>query len=290
MHVWQKTARSEPALGEWLERISAAVGMSRIAIVYPRNGLSARLEIYCDGVAEANELARQFGGRVQEVTPSSWQPKAAAAPGKPLAVGGRLLLTAHPEELADLRAAHPRKQVLCIPAAMAFGTGEHATTSLCLRLLIECSQARAGTPWNLLDLGAGSGVLALAGRQFGARMALGVDNDPDAVRTARNNARLNGLRAPGVRFVQASLDSWTPPLGERWQVITANLFSGLLARLIPGLISSALAPGSDLILSGILGAQEAEIVAIAKSARLEVLKVARRGRWRALHAISRLAR
>lgn len=286
MHVWEKTARTEPALDGWLERISATVGMARIAIVYPRNGRSARLKVYCDAATEAQELARRFGGRVREVTAASWQPKPPAARGKPLAIGRRLLVTAWPDELAALRAAHPRKLVLCIPAAMAFGTGEHATTALCLRLLIECSQLRAGTPWNLLDLGTGSGVLALAGRQFGARLALGVDNDPNAVRTARNNARLNGLRAPGVRYLKADLGSWKPPPGERWQVITANLFSGLLVNLIPGLIRSALAPGGDLILSGILGTQEAEILAIAKSARLSVVKVARRGRWRAIHCRS----
>jgi ribosomal protein L11 methyltransferase len=282
MHVWEKTARSEPALNGWLDRISAAVGMARIAIVYPRKGSSARLEVYCDDDDEAHELARQFGGQVREVAAASWQPQPAAPRGKPLAVGGRLLVTAHPDELATLRAAHPRKKALCIPAAMAFGTGEHATTALCLRLLIECSDARAGTPWNLLDLGSGSGVLALAGRQFGARLAVGVDNDRDAVRTARDNARLNGLRPPGVRFLEADLGAWTPPPGERWQAITANLFSGLIARLIPGLIRSALAPGGDLILSGILGTQEAEILAIAKSARLSVVKVSRRGRWRAV--------
>ena len=84
----------------------------------------------------------------------------------------------------------------------------------------------------MLDLGSGSGILALAGKLFGAGDALGLENDPHAVRTARENAALNGVRE--VRFRRADLlKEWPPERRTRWQVITANLFSELLTSPAP---------------------------------------------------------
>ena len=140
----------------------------------------------------------------------TWQPKPHTAPGRPLNIGGHLFVTGRREELANLRAAKAGQAVLCIPAAMAFGTGEHATTSMCLRLLLDVARRRPPESWDMLDLGTGSGILALAAKRFGARHAFGLDNDPHAVRTARENARLNGIGPRAVRFTRAELPEWRP--------------------------------------------------------------------------------
>ena len=130
----------------------------------------------------------------------------------------------------------------------------------------------------MLDLGSGSGILALAGRLFGARAALGLDNDPHAVRTARENATLNGVR--GVRFSRADLlDGWRPERGS-WPLITANLFSELLTALLPP-IRAALTDGGFLIASGVLASQADDLEKAFRKNRLELVARRRRGKWTA---------
>ena len=282
MFLWSK---SIPAarVDLWTERLGAAVPPARLAVVSPAGGRNERLEIYCDSEPEARGLARRFGGQIRPLRPESWQPPPATAPGRPLRLGGKLWVTGREEELPALRAAHPGLPVLCIPAAMAFGTGEHATTAMCLRLLAETARklAKTATPWELLDLGSGSGILALAGKTFGARAAHGLDNDPHAVRTARENAALNGVR--GVRFTRADLlAGWQPEPG-RWPVITANLFSELLTALLPQ-IRAALASDGILIASGVLASQAAELENNLRENGLGLATKRRRGKWTAFLA------
>ena len=282
MYVWKKRVRPETVDG-WTERLLAVVDAERLVVVEPPHGRLHRLEVYLETATAARRLVEPFGGQVSEVLPASWQPSPVTVPGKPLSIGGSLLVTSREEELNDLRQAHPGKHVLCIPAAMAFGTGEHATTSMCLRLLLDVARRRASTRWDLLDLGMGSGILALAGRQFGAGNVLGLDHDPHAVRTARENARLNGLAGRRVRFAQAELPDRPHPPEQTWPVVAANLFSELLIRLMPGIIAPAVAPGGDLILSGVLATQAEEVVSAARGAGLSLLLTKSRGRWRAFH-------
>ena len=282
MHVWKKQARPDE-VDHWVELLGAVVDPQRIVVVEPVHGRSQRVEVYLETEPEARQLLERFKGRVTEVPPESWQPSPVTAPGKPLSIGGRLLVTSREEELESLRQASPGKQILCIPAAMAFGTGEHATTSMCLRLLLEVARQRAGTRWDVLDLGMGSGILALAGKLFGAQQALGVDNDPHAVRTAKENAKLNGLTGRHVRFEQAELPVWHRAPGQAWLVVTANLFSELLIRLLPAIIAPVVAVGGDLILSGVLSTQADEVTAAIHQANLMLLATKARGRWRAFH-------
>ncbi len=282
MHLWHKTVPAGQA-DAWTERISVHLDPQRLVIVAPIGKPSARLEVYADTEPEACALRARFGGQVRAVTPESWQPPPVTAPGRPLSVGGRLLVTSRLEELTRLRVEQPGKLALCVPAAMAFGTGEHATTAMCLRLLLDVSRLRAPGAWDLLDLGAGSGILALAGRLFGARHAVGLDNDPHAVRTARENARLNGVGPRRVRFARAELPASDLPPGQRWPVVTANLFSELLIRLLPKTIAPAVAGGGDLILSGVLATQAEEVIAAALAQKLTLVATKSRGRWRAFH-------
>jgi ribosomal protein L11 methyltransferase len=274
--AWRKLASAKWA-DAWVERLRG-LDPSRLALIQMAGTKGLRLEYYCRNRTDAQSLVARFGGTLRPLPPESWKPGAAAAPNRPLIFGSRLVVTGHDADLPALRAKYPRRVVLCIPAALAFGSGEHATTSMCLRLLVENALRRDGTRWEMLDLGTGSGVLAIAARALGARAAMGFDYDRPCVRTARENARRNGLTR--VTFAVADAFEWKP--ARQWDVITANLFLNVLVGILPKL-RRALATGGDLILSGVLADQAAEVLAAAKATGLELVESRRRGRWRALH-------
>ena len=116
--------------------------------------------------------------------------------------------------------------MLTIPAAMAFGTGDHATTSTCLRMLCDAAAAQPAG-WEMLDLGTGTGILALAGRLLGAARCDAFDFDPACIRAARENARQNGIRQ--VAVTRADVLEWIP--ARQWYVVTANLYSEVLLKV-----------------------------------------------------------
>lgn len=126
----------------------------------------------------------------------------------------------------------------------AFGSGEHETTASCLELL-------AGLPdlsdCTLLDLGSGTGILAIAALKLGARQAVCIDISPDAVRTCRRNTELNGVD-DRVRHVTGTLDSLA---GETFGLVLANIYGDLLLDLAPQLVAKV-EPGGLLLLSGML--------------------------------------
>ncbi|WP_103029589.1 50S ribosomal protein L11 methyltransferase [Salinibacter altiplanensis] len=133
--------------------------------------------------------------------------------------------------------------VLRIDPEMSFGTGHHATTRLALRLL-----ANALAPGDrVLDVGTGTGVLAIAACRIGAEAALGVDTHPDAVRNARENVRRN----EGADCVTVQKGSVEVAPGSQYDLVAANITRRVLLELMPALVSR-LAPDAALLLSGIL--------------------------------------
>lgn len=133
---------------------------------------------------------------------------------------------------------------------MGFGTGHHATTRLCL----EAMQTIDLTGAVMLDVGTGSGVLAIAGARLGAARVLGIDVDPDAVQSARENLALNP-EARHVAFDVSDLTSTDLPVAH---LVTANLTCALLVKAAPLLLHATL-PGGVLVLSG-LGPHERDQV------------------------------
>lgn len=147
---------------------------------------------------------------------------------------------------------------LVIEPGMAFGTGHHATTRLAVEALSALelgTRGPGGTGARVLDVGTGSGVLALAAALLGARFAFGVDIDPVTVPIARENAGINGVPASQVRFEEGTLglDALTfPEEGvDAYDVVVANLYAEL-HDLLAGEYAAHLVPGGDLILTGIL--------------------------------------
>lgn len=136
--------------------------------------------------------------------------------------------------------------VLRLDPGMAFGTGMHPTTQLCLEALEE----RIAPGMEVIDLGCGSGILAIAALRLGAGRATGWDTDPEAVRVAQENARTNGVES---RF-EVRLGSLQDLLtGKRSApVVAANILAGVLEAMLRASLAAVVRPGGCLILSGIL--------------------------------------
>lgn len=143
---------------------------------------------------------------------------------------------------------------IVIQPSMGFGTGHHASTRLCLRLLQETPIAGA----TVLDAGTGSGVLAIAARKLGAASVIAVDVDPDAIESARECAALNAL-ANEIDLRQADLEREARLEGEPFDVILANLTGGMLVRMA-GRLSAAAVRGGVLIASGVTRDEEASVI------------------------------
>ncbi len=138
---------------------------------------------------------------------------------------------------------------LLLDPGLAFGTGTHPTTAMCLRQL-DGMPLRGQT---VVDYGCGSGILAVAALKLGAARALGVDNDPQALAASAENSRRNGVQQAQFKVAlpqQVIMADW----GQRADLVVANILSGPLVELSDTLISF-LKPGGDLLMAGLLGSQ-----------------------------------
>lgn len=164
----------------------------------------------------------------------------------------------------------PGEIAITLDPGMAFGTGLHPTTQGCLRLL----QAVEPMPVTVLDVGTGSGILALAALRMGAERAVGIDTDPLAVEAARANAKRNGLAGrlvASVRTLPARPDNTYP-------LVVANLVAAVLVELAPRL-AAHLAPHGILLASGILEPKAGAVVAAMGDAGLSVVDRRDDGEW-----------
>jgi ribosomal protein L11 methyltransferase len=145
--------------------------------------------------------------------------------------------------------AAPGESRVVIDPGMAFGTGSHATTALCLERVDELLAERAGAA--LLDIGTGSGIIAFLAVKLGAGRVTGTENDPVALEAARRGAELNGIPAGRITWALADVDQLS---GPPHQIVVANILLNTLVELAPG-IARQVAPGGCLVLSGLLADQ-----------------------------------
>jgi ribosomal protein L11 methyltransferase len=310
MYLWRR-----PASQRWWsdneEKLRTAVG-DRLAIIEQAGRKRLQLEVTSRSRSDAQKLAKEFGGRVEKLSKDWLKRFSCAQKIKPLRIGERLLITnVGGTSVSRVRAglAGSRRQGrshIVIPAGAAFGTGEHATTAMSLRMLEQVMRfwgahapsraifgapaenprkrarsrgrdrqhaRRVRSPKLVVDLGTGSGILALAARLLGAQRVIGIDNDPTAIATAKENARLNKIRT--VKFRLGDVRRWKPSRGI--DIVIANLFSELLIEILPKLRAARW-----MILSGILRNQERDVTRALRRHKIDIVQVRRRGKWVAI--------
>ncbi len=274
-HLWTRlsSVKWEDA---WVERLRFAGEQNLVIKKFPASR-SIKLDLYTD-TANGKKLIKAFGGTLRLFDAKGWQPPASQIID-PLRISGMLRIY-RDKALFTKERVSGKGLPLLIPSGMAFGTGDHATTTRCLQLLVEASAPlrAVGKPWSLLDLGCGSGILALAAETLGAGKVLGCDFDPACVRISKENAKLNKL--PASRFLKADVLQWKArEMGGSYDIITANLYSTILTAAAP-MILKAIKPDGILILSGILAVEEKAI--LNTFSVLNPIKTLKRGKWAAV--------
>lgn len=184
----------------------------------------------------------------------------------PTKVGERLVIRPSWEEYE----AQPEEVVVRLDPGMAFGTGGHDSTRLCMRLLERYLPEDA----RVLDLGCGSGILAVAALLLGAREAAGVDIDEVAVRVANKNAAMNGVAARCTFFCGNLADR----VSGKYDLIFANIVADVIISFLPD-VRGLLAPGGVFITSGIIDTREPDVLAALPDAGLAVRERLEAGGW-----------
>ena len=163
---------------------------------------------------------------------------------------GRVILTPPWGAIGPAAAEAAGALEVTIQPSMGFGTGHHASTRLCTALLQQIPvEGRS-----VLDVGTGSGVLAIVAERLGAGTILGIDNDADAIESARENLELNGLE----HRIELKVGDFREVEARHAGIVTANLTGGLLVRGA-AVIAASVEPGGHLIVSGVTLAEEADV-------------------------------
>ena len=271
--AWRKICH-EKWVDSWQERL-LWLGLERLVITQLSGSKSVRLEIYDVTRSEAAVLKKEFGGEIRNLNRSTADWVKSIVQKKPIPIRGKLRIVNRGPEPAETADA----DIIYVPAGLAFGTGEHATTAGCLRLLCDII-GRRPEGWSFLDVGTGTGILALAAVKLGAGQVHAFDADAVAVRTAKQNSRLNGL-SKKVRIWRQDILQFELEL--TYDVIAANLYSVLLRQALSRLLKSG-SHRSLFIFSGILRDQAAEVKDWLKRSALEVKEARSRGKWTTLLA------
>ncbi|HFC12649.1 MAG TPA: 50S ribosomal protein L11 methyltransferase [Anaerolineae bacterium] len=193
---------------------------------------------------------------------------------KPLRIGKRFWI--EPSWIKN-SAPHPDDIVLQLDPGMAFGTGTHETTQLCLALLEQYVKPQV----SLLDVGTGSGILAIGAAKLGAAPILAFDNDPLAVEATGRNALDNGVAA----LIQVQEASVAQIKQKGWDIVVVNILAHIIKTLlVDEKLLSFVAKDGVMIFSGILGIQSAEMVTAIQAAGASIVEIIEQGEWIAIIA------
>ena len=199
---------------------------------------------------------------------------------QPMRFGARTFIVPWDHELPE-EADSPGAAVVRLDPGLAFGSGTHPTTALCLRWLDELADAGALRDATVLDFGCGSGILALAALKLGAARAVGVDNDPQALIASFDNAARNEVGQHLAVYLPADEPAAAYP------IVVANILASALDALAETL-AARVAPGGRIALSGILHGQEDELL-VRYAPWFEHLAATRDGDWMRIDGVRRRA-
>ncbi len=266
--------------------------------------ITVRAYLPVDGELEERrhnlEQALYYLGRIQPLPAAAFRPiadqnwmEAWKEHYHPILIGRRLIILP-----AWLNSPEPDRIAIKIDPGMAFGTGTHPTTQLCLELLEEAVEDRESRmmsrepsadsrlsthEFRVIDVGCGSGILSIAAIKLGARAALGVDIDPESIRNSRENAEANGIRDElllGVGSVKEVLDgqfAWRSA-----ELVLANILAPVIIRLFDAGLAGLAEPDGTLILSGILEEQSQGVIEAGERKGLRLEDRRQMGDWVAL--------
>ena len=199
----------------------------------------------------------------------------------PIVIGKRLIILP-----AWMDSTQPNRVAIKIDPGMAFGTGTHPSTQLCLELMEEFIEERGkkkepiAAPSSCIDIGCGSGILSIAALKLGAKSALGVDIDSQSIENSRENAAINGIGEQlilGVGSVKEILAGKFPIRSA--PLVLANILAPVIVRMLHAELPELVDPGGALILSGILQEQADGILAAAQANGLTLNKRCQMEDW-----------
>jgi len=172
----------------------------------------------------------------------------------------------------------PRKNqaVVILDPGLSFGTGQHPTTSFCLNELVR--HRKNGTPQSFLDIGTGSGILAIAAAKLGYQPVHAFDFDPESVRVARENARINGVDSK-IRLARGDMTKQPLKPARQYDLVCANLISNLLISEKRRILSRV-KPDGILVLAGILAAEFGEVERAFTALKLKLVASRAENEWR----------
>lgn len=178
----------------------------------------------------------------------------------------------------EVKEEDKNRKILHIDPGTAFGTGMHETTQLCIRQIKKFLTPET----ELLDVGTGSGILAILALMYGAKHAVGTDLDPCAVDAVAQNMEANGIPERAFQMMIGNIISdkeVQDKVGyECYDIVVANILADVLVPLTPVIVHQ-LKPGGVYITSGIINTKEAEVRVAVEAAGLEILEVTYQGEW-----------
>jgi ribosomal protein L11 methyltransferase len=171
----------------------------------------------------------------------------------------------------------PGQQVIEIDPGMAFGTGTHPTTTLCMQML----ERYICPGLSVLDVGTGSGILLITAAKLGAERLTGVDLDPSAVDIAQQNLKLNRIAPRSCRFFSGNLIDPLTQMDPTFDLVVANILAQVVIALLDD-VGRVLKPGGILILSGIIEAFQSEVTDKMSACGFEILEILKQDDWVAI--------
>ena len=239
-----------------------------------------KVEVYLENENEAQDLKKELGGKVNKLEYKNWANINASSNRPLIKIRDKILITDNSDskELKKIKIRYPKKIVISIPAALAFGTGDHATTSTCLRMLVDIAKdhQKKKNQWSFCDIGLGTGILPITASLMGAFEVEGFDFDPEALVIAKRNMVINSI--DDINIYEQDLFDWSPKRGKTWDVITANIFANVLNPNLKK-IWSLVSQNGHLLLSGILKDDHGSILENAKNNGLPIPELHCKGKW-----------
>jgi ribosomal protein L11 methyltransferase len=281
--VWT-TSSAEPAVADWCQArfgerpvsyTDARTGKVEVSVFAPQArfpGVSqARLRARLAEATKPDGPAPHGTFSVRKIYPQDWA-ESWKRHFKPIEIGSALLI----KPSWSKRRARKGQAVIVLDPGLSFGTGRHPTTAFCLRQLV--ARRNPARRQAFLDIGTGSGILAIAAALLGYSPVAAFDSDPVAVRAARANARRNAVLGR-IRLDCANLTGLSGRNAPKYDVVCANLTSDLLMSE-SGRIIGRLKPGGIVIMAGILNREFAQLSQACRNAGLRLVASRSENEWR----------